>query len=88
MDWGQIIPQLLGPLGTLVLALVVIWTGIRKIWMFTWQHDLVVAPKNEQITDIKADRDRWRELALRGTNLATETVTAVRAVSVGGGTTT
>lgn len=60
----EILRLLLGPLGTLVLALVIIFTGVRKVWVFGWQYKELHAEKNE-----------WKDAALRGTHIAERVVT-------------
>jgi len=55
---------LLGPGGLLVALLVIIYTGVRKIWVFGWYA-----------REVKADRDEWKEAALRGTRVAERVVT-------------
>lgn len=77
MDWNALLPQLLGPLGTLFLALLIIWTGVKRIWLFLWAHDLIVKGKDDRIADLTRDRDEWREIARAGASVARQVVTAV-----------
>lgn len=55
----QIVDLILGPLGTLVLALVIIVTGMKCKWVFGWQYK-----------KLEADKDEWKQAALRGTYVA------------------
>jgi hypothetical protein len=59
----DVINLLLGPLGTLVFALFVIFAGWRKWWVFGWQY-----------RDLIGDRDEWKNAALRGTRVAERTI--------------
>lgn len=43
----------------LALLIVVLWTGARGLWVFGHVY-----------SELLADRDRWRDLALKGTDLA------------------
>jgi hypothetical protein len=54
---------LLGPGGLLVGLMIVIYTGVRKMWVFGWMY----AEKSKEA-------DRWRDMALRGTSLAATTL--------------
>lgn len=55
----DILNLLLGPLGTLVLALTIIVTGWKRMWVFGWHYTEEVEEKLE-----------WKEIAMRGTNIA------------------
>lgn len=55
---------LLGPVGTLVLSLSIILTGVKGLWVFGWVY-----------RDIARERDEWKDVALRGTKIAERTVT-------------
>jgi hypothetical protein len=59
----HLIQLLLGPAGTLVLALTILFGGWKKWWVFGWQYKDAVTEKNE-----------WKEAALRGTALAEKVV--------------
>ena len=60
----DLIRLLLGPGGLLVALIIIIFTGVRKIWVFGWYAK-----------EMKADRDEWKEAALRGTRVAERVVT-------------
>lgn len=61
---SELIHLLLGPGGLLVALLIIIYTGIKKIWVFGWYA-----------REVRADRDEWKEAALRGTRVAERVVT-------------
>jgi hypothetical protein len=52
-----------GPGGALVFALVILWAGARKYWVFGWSYKDCVAEKNE-----------WKKAALRGVVVAEKAV--------------
>lgn len=60
----SILELLLGPFGTLVLSLVILFGGWKKWWVFGWHYRETVTEKNE-----------WKEAALRGTAIAERVVT-------------
>lgn len=62
----EILRLLLGPAGTLVLALVILFGGWKRWWVFGWHYRETVDEKNE-----------WKAMALRGTSLA-ENVVALK----------
>lgn len=59
-DW---IGLFTGPFALLLFLLTVIWTGIRRFWVFGWQFE-----------DMRVDRDRYRDMALRGVGAAEKSV--------------
>lgn len=59
----QLVDLVLGPLGTLVLALVVIFTGMKKRWVFGWVYE-----------EKAKENDEWKKAALRGTYAAEKAV--------------
>lgn len=59
----QIVDLVLGPLGTLVLSLVIIFTGMKKKWVFGWVYE-EKAKENKE----------WKTAALRGTHAAEKAV--------------
>lgn len=61
---NELITLLTGPGGLLVALLVIIFTGMRRMWVFGWQYADCVIEKNE-----------WKEAALRGTRIAERAVT-------------
>lgn len=77
MDWNALMPQILGPLGTLILALTVIATGAKKVWLFLWTHETIVKGKDDQIISERKRADEWKEIALAGKNQLREVVTTV-----------
>jgi Mn2+/Fe2+ NRAMP family transporter len=60
---NDIVNLLLGPAGTLVFALVVLFGGWKRWWVFGWAY-----------RDVLKDRDEWKEAALRGTRVAERTI--------------
>ena len=50
---------LLGPSGVVVLVLFILYTGMRKAWVFGWMY-------REKEAEVK----EWKEAALRGTRVA------------------
>lgn len=60
---NELIRVLTGPGGLLVALLIIIYTGVRKLWVFGWYAK-----------EIRADRDEWKEAALRGTRVAERVV--------------
>lgn len=55
---------LTGPGGLLVALLIIIYTGVKKIWVFGWYAK-----------EVRSDRDEWKEAALRGTRITERVVT-------------
>lgn len=45
--------------GVVGVLLVILWGGVRKWWVFGWRY-----------TELEKERDEWKALALRSTNLA------------------
>ena len=64
----QWVDLLLGPGGLLVALLIIIYTGVRRLWVFGWLY-----------SEKAKEADQWREMALRGTTLAEKAVTHVDA---------
>jgi hypothetical protein len=60
----QLIRELTGPGGLLVALLVIIFTGMRGMWVFGWY-----------VKEIKQDRDEWKAAALRATTIGERVVT-------------
>ena len=61
----SLIRALTGPGGLLVALLIIIYTGVRKLWVFGWYAK-----------EVMQDREEWKEAALRGTRVAERVVTA------------
>lgn len=59
----HVIDLLTGPGGALVFALVILWAGAKKYWVFGWVYKGVEEEKNE-----------WKNVALRGTKIAEKVV--------------
>lgn len=55
----QLITLLTGPGGLLVALLVIIFTGMKRYWVFGWYA-----------REIKQDRDEWKDAAIKGTYVA------------------
>lgn len=66
---GDII-KTIGDLGVMGLLVVLMYGGIKRWWVYGWQYSEMVA-----------DRDQWKEMALRGTELAERATNTVAAVS-------
>jgi Mn2+/Fe2+ NRAMP family transporter len=60
----QVLTQILGPLGALVFALFIIFSGFKRWWVFGWQYKEKVRELNE-----------WKDAALRGTRVVERVVT-------------
>ena len=63
----DVLRVLLGPFGTLVMALVILYGGRQKWWVFGWYA-----------VEVAKERDEWKESALRGTKIAETVVTALQ----------
>lgn len=59
----HLIQLLLGPASSLILVLVILYGGWKKWWVFGWQYREKDAEKNE-----------WKDAALRGTRVAERAV--------------
>ena len=58
--------------GGLPLGLaVVIWTGLRRLWVFGWLYEDSIT----RVREMQQERDEWRRLALSGTALASQATT-------------
>lgn len=53
-----------GPAGALVVLVAIVFTGMKRKWVFGWQYN-----------DVVKDRDEWKTAALRGTHIAERVVT-------------
>lgn len=62
MDWNTVV-QIADKGGTLVLLLVILWTGSKGRWHF-----------DREFQALRTDRDEWKSLALQGSSLAREAV--------------
>lgn len=62
MDNG-LLDTLLGPAGALVFAILVLYGGWRKWWVFGWQYREAISEKEE-----------WKRAALEGTRVASKAV--------------
>lgn len=60
----ELIRLLTGPGGLLVALLVILFSGMKKKWVFYWY-----------VREVKEDRDEWKQAALRGTRIAERVVT-------------
>jgi hypothetical protein len=66
VDWAQT-----GIIGGLVLL--IIWTGVKKVWLFKWVHDEIVAGKDrelalkdEHIRLTATEAAEWKRTAFKG----------------------
>jgi cell division protein FtsL len=82
LDWAG-----LGVLGTLVLLVVV--TGVKKIWVFKWAHDVIVGQLEAELARERTARIEWQTLALTQAGMLERTVEKtteiVRKVTAEGG---
>jgi hypothetical protein len=62
MDWTQVW-EAVRTGGLVGFLLVTLWTGLKRKWVFGWQHEECIQEKLE-----------WKRLALRGTDLADDGV--------------
>lgn len=65
-DWPEWINIATGPGGLLVVLILIGWAGMKGKWVFGWQY----RESLERNHKLEADRDRFLELAMRGTNAA------------------
>jgi hypothetical protein len=70
-----------GAAGLLVAAL---FLGGRKLWVFGWQYQAMVAQYEERLETCRKDRDEWKHLAMRTLQLQAKlTEVAEKASGVG-----
>lgn len=74
--------------GIVVVLLTILYTGIKRYWVFGSYYEDAVKTCNTRLEEEKqrtkvAERraDQWQEMALRGTVLAEKAATAVVSVS-------
>ena len=67
IDWAQT-----GMIGFLVLS--VLWAGIRRKWIFVWQHDEITQALKEDLAREREESREWRTLALTQAGLLEATV--------------
>jgi hypothetical protein len=60
-------------LGVGGLLLAALFLGARRFWVFGWVHREIVERLEKEVETMTIDRNYWRDVALRGTNVA-ETV--------------
>ena len=58
-EWLQAVEHLTVAAG----AIVIMWLGFKEVWVFGKMH-------REQLTEIRKDRDEWKELALHQMDVA------------------
>lgn len=56
-----------------VLALIIA-TGLKGVWLWRWQHREIVEIKDRENEELRADRNYWRDAAMRGIVAAEEAV--------------
>lgn len=66
--------QTVSDLGIVVVVVLVVIGGLKKLWLFYWVHDAIVRPLVERNEELKADRDRWQQVALDQLGVIEETV--------------
>lgn len=54
----EILSLLLGPLGTLVLALFILFSGFKRWWVFGWHY-----------RETKEEKNEWKAIAMRSTSI-------------------
>lgn len=64
---NELLNVLLGPLGTLVLSLLILFGGWKRWWVFGWHY-----------AEVAKEKDEWKEAALRGTKIAEAVATVLR----------
>lgn len=57
------ITLLTGPGGALIFALIVLWAGYKKYWVFGWVYSDCITEKKE-----------WKDAAMRGVRVAEKAV--------------
>lgn len=67
VNWAQT-----GVIGGLVLLVII--TGVKRIWLFYWVHDEIVRGLREQITTKTTEADEWKRMALSGVGAVERTV--------------
>lgn len=74
VNWAQT-----GIIGGLVLL--IIWTGVKKVWLFKWQHDEIAQGlreqckiKDEQLAYRAAETQEWKQIAREGAGVLEKTV--------------
>ena len=55
----------LGPLGVLVLLLIIGWTGARSVWVWGWQYREMVARYESMLTEARENNKRVIDLGFR-----------------------
>ena len=63
---NSIVDLITGPGGALIFALVVLWAGWKKYWVFGWVYKDAVEEKKE-----------WKNAAMRGVTVAERVVKKV-----------
>lgn len=73
-DAGQII----NALGDLGLALIVIWTGARGVWIWAKVRDDEREFAQERLEEMRKDRDEWKSLAQTATTSAATSLAQIQ----------
>lgn len=60
---AEILNQILGPVGALVLALGILVSGWKRMWVFGWQYK-----------DVENEKNEWKSIALKGAHVAERVV--------------
>lgn len=55
--------ELISKGGLAIVSILIFYGGYKRMWVWGYQ-----------LADMERDRDQWRDLALKGTNLATRAV--------------
>lgn len=63
MEVQELFRIILGQGGVAALLLVILWSGVRKHWVFGWYAK-----------EVTQDRDEWKAAALNGTIVAKQAV--------------
>jgi len=52
--------------GMLGVFIAIILAGWKRVWIFGWHHDNVIARYDKDLTDLRADRDEWKKMVVEG----------------------
>lgn len=74
VNWAQT-----GIIGGLVLL--IIWTGVKRVWLFKWTHDEIIQGKDrelklkdDQLAIRTAEAAEWKTIARQGAGVLEKTV--------------
>lgn len=73
----QWLTYLTGPMALLIFLLVVIYTGVRKMWVFGWLYDA----KSKEAEELKKENLELRKLGFTATSAAERSVSAAEFIA-------